>query len=365
MASYQDLGVKRIINACTTMTYLGGSIMPEEVTSAMVQASKSFVNIHDLHKKTGEYLADLTKNESAYITTGCAAAIVLSLLGIKTNGDSKKIANLTQDPQTDEVIVQNTHQIPYFPAISLAKCKAVFAGTNEFVTREQFISKMNSNTIATLFVAGSHLPPGGLGLKEVVEICKPRGIKVLVDAAAQLPPVENLWNFTTITGADAALFSGGKALLGPQSSGLMLGSKEIIEWARAVGAPNQTLARSMKVGKEEIMGLTTAVERFINLDHAALWEQWSTRVDFWLRELAKSNNLIVERFEKNEAGQPVPRLLINVKNKSVNSLESALLDHDPGIAVLANDENSFWITPDLLTDEEVEIVAKVILQLFA
>lgn len=237
MTSYQDLGVKKIINACTTMTYLGGSIMPEEITSAMIRASKSFVNIYDLHKKAGEYLAHLTKNEAAYVTTGCAAAIALSLLGIKTKSDPTKIKALVDDAQLYEVIVQNTHRIPYFPAISLAKSKAVFVGSKTKVEKDNFISAINNKIIATLFVAGAHLPQGGLTLDQVVEICRPRGIKVIVDAAAQLPPVENLWRFTKGSGADVALFSGGKALFGPQSSGLMLGSKEMIEWARAVGSP--------------------------------------------------------------------------------------------------------------------------------
>ncbi len=365
MVNYQDLKVNPIINACTTMTYLGGSLMPDEVTSAMIEASRSFVNIRELHQKVGEHIARLTHNEAAYVTTGCAAAIVLSLLGIKTKGDTKRIDLLPQDPQTDEVLIQNTQLIPYFPAISLAKCQAVYVGSKSKVTRDEFISKINDKTIATLFVAGAHLNHGGLNLEDVIEICKPRGIKVLVDAAAQLPPVENLWKFTNDLGADVALFSGGKALLGPQSSGLMVGSKDIIEWARAVGAPNQTLARSMKVGKEEIMGLTAAIERYLNLDHKAQWEDWSKQVDYWIKELEGHENLSVTRAEENEAGQPVPRCLVKVKNLNGKDAEKVMLENSPRIAVLANDESSFWISPDLLTQEQVEIVAKAIKANFA
>jgi uncharacterized pyridoxal phosphate-dependent enzyme len=365
MISYQELNIKPIINACTTMTYLGGSLMPDEVTSAMVEASHSFVNIRELHQKVGDHIAQLTKNEAAYVTTGCAAAIVLSLLGIKTQGDHQKIELLAQDPQTDEVLVQNTHTIPYFPAISLAKCQAVYVGSESSVTREEFISKISENTIATLFVAGSHLNQGGLDIKSVIEICKPRGIKVIVDAAAQLPPVENLWKFTKEMGADVALFSGGKALLGPQSSGLMVGVKDIIEWSKAVGAPNQTLARSMKVGKEEIMGLAAAIERYVQLDHEAQWNLWSNRVDYWVNELREHENLVVERSELNEAGQPVPRCLVMVKNTHGKNPEGVLLENSPSIAVLANDESSFWISPDLLTENEVKIVAEAIRSNFA
>ena len=347
------------------MTYLGGSLMPEVVVNAMQQASKSFINIHDLHQKIGTHLATLTKNDAAYITTGCAAGIVLSLLGLKTKGDGEKIKNLPQDLQTDEVIVQNTHQIPYFPAISLAKCKAVFVGSENKVTEAEFISKIGPNTLATLFVAGNHLNQGGISLETVVGICKPRKIKVIVDAAAQLPPVENLWRFTKDFGADLALFSGGKALLGPQSSGLMVGTKEMIEWARAVGSPNQTLARSMKVGKEEIMGLATAVERYLSLDHQAQWQAWSNYVDYWVINLNNLNNVSAERSELNEAGHPIPRCLVKIKNAENKKIVDSLLAHKPSIAVLANDNNSFWISPDLLTEEEVEVVCQAIKTIFA
>lgn len=365
MATYQSLSVKPVINACTTMTYLGGSLMPDEVVLAMQQASKSFVNIHDLHLKVGAHLAALTKNEAAYITTGCAAAIVLSLLGLKTKGDPEKIKNLPQDLQTDEVLIQNTQQIPYFPAISLAKCKAVLVGSDTEVTKVNFLAKIGPNTIATLFVAGNHLNKGGLNLETVVKICKSKKIRVIVDAAAQLPPVENFWKFTKDAGADLALFSGGKALLGPQSSGLMVGASDMIDWARKVGAPNQTLARSMKVGKEEIMGLATAVERYLKLDHSEQWQKWSNHVDFWVNELNQKETIIAKRLELNEAGQPVPRALIKIENPLKIDLFETLLNYEPSIAVLANDENSFYISPDLLTDQEVKIVTNAIIKLFS
>ena len=365
MATYQSLGIKPVINACTTMTYLGGSLMPQEVVHAMTQASQSFIDIHDLHQKVGAHLATLTQNEAAYITTGCAAGIVLSLLGLKTKGDQEKIKNLPQDSQADEVLVQNTQQIPYFPAIALAKCKAVFIGTDKEVTEADFLAKISPRTIATLFVAGDHLNKGGLSLETVIKICKSKNIRVIVDAAAQLPPVENLWKFTKDKGADLALFSGGKALMGPQSSGLMVGASDMIDWARKVGAPNQTLARSMKVGKEEIMGLATAVERYLNLDHVAQWQKWSKNVDYWVDVLNQKEKITAKRFELNEAGQPVPRVLVNIQNSAKIQLAEALLNHEPSIAVLANDADSFYISPDLLTDQEVKIVTTAIIKLFS
>jgi L-seryl-tRNA(Ser) seleniumtransferase len=210
-------------------------------------------------------------------------------------------------------------------------------------------------------VAGPHLPPVALPLADVVRIAKVRGIPVIVDAAAQLPPVENLWHFTKDLGADIAVFSGGKALRGPQASGLMVGDAGLIEAARQNGAPFQRWGRAMKVGKEEIAGLVTAVERFISLDHAALHQQWLETVTSWHAGLSGLDGVSFQVELLNEAGQPVPRLYAGMPDTARACRTLANLNGaEPRVAVLPDLRNGtahgFWIGPDLLKDGEAQIV---------
>lgn len=226
-------------------------------------------------------------------------------------------------------------------------------------------SAITERTAAVLYVAGSHLPQVALPLPEVVRIAKEKGIPVIVDAAAQLPPVENLWHFTQELGADVAVFSGGKALRGPQASGLMVGDPDIIEAARQNGAPFQRWARAMKAGKEEIAGLLAAVERFVNLDHALLHSQWLATVEAWHQGLMNLDGVALRPEALNEAGQPVPRLYIGMDDTDrAARVLAALTAATPRVAVHPDLRNGtahgFWIGPDLLQDGEAALVAEAV-----
>jgi uncharacterized pyridoxal phosphate-dependent enzyme len=250
---YGDLGVRRLINASTTFTVLGGSLMPPVVLDAMREAAGSFVDMHEFHERAGAELARLTRNEAAYVTSGCAAAIVLAVLGCRTRGELTNIAKLPHDPSLpDEVIMHAAHRIPYDPALQLAGVQIRQIGNVLQTFDWELEAAISERTAAVFWVAGSHMAPGALPLAEVVRIAHAHEVPVIVDAAAQLPPVRNLWHFTAEQGADVALFSGGKALRGPRASGLMVGRAELVQAARENGAPNQRLARAMKAGKEEM-----------------------------------------------------------------------------------------------------------------
>jgi hypothetical protein len=199
MGFYERLGVGRVINAGTTFTALGGTLMPPEVLDAMRDAAGSFVDMHELHLAAGRRLAELTHNDAAYVTSGCAAALVLGVLAARTCGDLRLIDRMPDAPGVpDEVVMHTAHEA------------AIIDRT------------------AALYVAGRHLARGALPLDEVVRIAHERQVPVIVDAAAQLPPVENLWRFTLDAHADLAVFSGGKALHGPQASGLMVGRADLV-----------------------------------------------------------------------------------------------------------------------------------------
>lgn len=361
MTVYDDLGVRRLINASTTFTVVGGSLMPPDVLDAMRAAAGSFIDMHEYHEKAGEELARLTHNEAAYATSGCAAAIVLAILGCRTDGDLTKIAKLPEhDSLPNEVVIHAAHRMPYDPALLLAGARIRQIGNVLQTFDWELEAAINDRTAAVLWVAGSHMAAGALPLPDVVRIAHARGIPVIVDAAAQLPPVSNLWHFTVEQGADLALFSGGKALRGPQASGLMVGRADIVAAARANGAPHQRLARAMKAGKEEIAGLVAAVRRYVSLDHAALASDWHAMCLRWVDALDRLPGVSVAVDERNEAGQPVPRVLVQVDEKIVGSsaaeVVAGLRSGDPGVVVLPNGPDGFYLGPDQLQPGEEDTV---------
>jgi L-seryl-tRNA(Ser) seleniumtransferase len=363
---YEALGVRRVINAATTLTVVGGSLMPDEVLDAMRDAAGAFVDMHELQAAAGARIAELTRNEAAYITSGCAAAIALGTLAAITGGDPEAIARMPRGTGLrTEVVVHAVHRIPEDRGIELAGGRIVEIGTAAGATEDDLAAALGDRTALVVWVAGSHLPPGALDLVTTVRIAHARGIPVLVDAAAQLPPPSNLWRFTRDVGADAVAFSGGKGLRGPQASGLLLGSSTFIEAVRANGSPHARLARPMKVGKEEIAGLVRAVELYLATDHEAQAREWSAVVDAWVLELGAVPGLRVERHETNEARQPVPRVRVVVDagrlDISGEELRRRLWNGDPRILVLPDGGDAFFLTPDTLSAAEASILTARIL----
>jgi uncharacterized pyridoxal phosphate-dependent enzyme len=360
--SYRALGMRPVINASATLTALGGSVMPPEVTAAMEGAARSHVDMHELHQAVGRELALLTRNEAAYVTCGCAAAIVHAVLACATGGDPAAICRMPGGAGLrTEVIMHRAHRIPYDRAVELAGGTIVEIGNVIQTFSWELEAAITGQTAAVLWVAGSHLPQqAALSLAETVAIARRRDVPVIVDAAAQLPPASNLWRFTVDLGADLALFSGGKALRGPQPSGLMLGKRELVEAARANGAPHQRLARPMKAGKEEIIGLLAAVRRYLSLDHDKLLRGWEDTVRGWAERLAPIPGITARRAFPNEAGQPTPRLHIEVNprlaGQDAAEIVSRLWELDPRIAGLPSPPDAFYLTPDTLGKGEAEIV---------
>ncbi len=207
------------------------------------------------------------------------------------------------------------------------------------------------------YFAGAHLASGAVPIEQVIELAHKHGVPVVVDAAAQLPPPENLWRFTRDYGADLAVFSGGKGLRGPQSSGLIVGSRDLIEVARAHGAPNQHRGRAMKVGKEEVVGLLAAIERYLLLDQSELSEQYEQMVRTVLDAVAEVPGVTGTRDWPSEAGQPIPRARIQV-GASAQDVQRALWDGSPRIAVAVGGESDLLINPETLNPGEEIIVAE-------
>ena len=258
MGVYERLGVRRVINADATLTRLGGSLMPREVLDAMREAAGSFVDMYELQQVVGKRLAELTRNEAAYVSTGAAAGIVLATLAAMNRGDLETIARADRDGggagERGDRPARASHPVrPGDPAGRRAHRRRrqspadvpVGAGGGDHAAHGDDLLRGRRSIWRR----------GALPLEETVEIAHAHGVPVVVDAAAQLPPTENLWRFTRELGADLAVFSGGKDFHGPQASGLLVGTEAMIAAVAVNGSPYQRLARPMKVGKEEMIGL--------------------------------------------------------------------------------------------------------------
>lgn len=257
---YTRLGVQTVINAVGTVTRLGGSIIPPEVITAMEEAGRHFISLPELHQKVGERLAQLIGVEAATVTSGAAGAITLATAACITQGDSTRIKQLPDTTgMKNEVIIQKTHRNSYEAQIRLVGAKIV-----EVETKTQLETAINPKT-AMLFFINTFDSKGQIGRRDWVMAGKRHGVYTFNDAAADVPPKERLSKYVKM-GFDLVAFSGGKGLLGPQCSGLLLGRKNLVEAARLNGSPWSGIGRGMKVGKEEIVGLLVAVERYLSIN---------------------------------------------------------------------------------------------------
>ena len=367
MSIYDELGVRPLINASATLTRLGGSVMPPAVVRAMEEASRHFVDLDDLQRRVGERLAELTHNEAAFVSAGAAAGIVLATAACITGTDPAAIHQLPDlTGLKDEVIVHKSHRNGYDHAVRQVGVKLVEIGYANSTAPWELERAINPRTAAIFWFQGGMTGHGDLPLATVIEIGHAHGVPVVVDAAAQVPPVENLWRFTQM-GADLAIFSGGKDLRGPQASGLVLGRKDLIEAIRVNGNPNHSIGRPMKVGKEEMVGLLTAVKLYLEMDHEARASQHEEVVSGWCLSLNQVSGVHADRSFPNEAGQPLPRAQVRIDaaklGKSRDQVVAALRDGSPSIYVAAGGADTIYLNPMTLADGEEQIVLDRLLEI--
>jgi L-seryl-tRNA(Ser) seleniumtransferase len=358
---YRRIGVEPIINGATTMTYLGGSLMPAEVVEAMRQASESFVDLYELQEAVGRRIAELTRNEAAFVSGGAAAGLFLSAAACMTRDTDDGIldtADLDRLPR--EFVIHRAHRIPYDAAIKLAGGRLVEIGSEAGTSEADLTQAMGPRTAGILYVAGAHLAGGVLTLDAVIRFARPLDIPVIVDAAAQLPPAENLWNFSS-AGADLVLFSGGKALCGPASTGLVLGPRRYVERLERNAAPRQRIGRPMKVGKEDLIGILAAVEWYLRQDHAALAERYETIVEHLVAWGRGRGDVTVARDTPGQAGQPTPRALIRLLPLVASHrdrLLAALRAEPPRVELLPEGDDGAYLAPETLVPGEELIVTR-------
>ena len=363
MNIYKRLGIRTVINGNATLTRLGGSIMPPEVVAAMVDASKHFVDIIELQKGVGEEIAKLTHNEAAYVSCGAAAALTLSTAACITGLDAVKRGKL---PHLDalmknEIIVHRHGRVGYDFAVRQVGVTFVEIGDENGTTSTELENAITEKTAAIFYFANPGREHLWVPYEEAIAIAKRHDVPLIVDAAAQLPPPESLWRFTQM-GADLALFSGGKGLCGPQSSGLIVGKKSLIEAIAFNGPPHPFIGRGMKVGKEELVGLLAAVEWYLNHDHEALQQSYEDQVTYYDEVFSDTQGVTVHRSFPSEAGQPMPRTEIRFDEEHLgitrNEILQQLAEGEPSIDIAGAGANGVLINGQTLMPGEVEIIAQ-------
>ena len=390
-------GVRSVINASATLTVLGGSLMPPPVVKAMADAAAHFVDLPELHDRVGERLAALTRNEAACVTSGAAAAITLTVASCV--GEPAQAF-----PADAEVVMFAGQRNGYDYSARLTGARIVEIGPSIAELREALVRR----PACVLWFAGEHLAAGALPIEDVVRVARevagslpdttapeprglpgpdrsgtsrvlraltralpgPRAVPVIVDAAAQIPPVSSLWRFTTEVGADAVIFSGGKGLRGPQASGLVLGKRWIVDRCRAHASPYQEIGRGMKVGKEELLALLAAVEWTLEQDEDAMLAGYERMVDRWIAGLQGLPGVVVERGYPSEAGQPHSRAIVRLSTTcgwTRDGLVAALWDRDPRIAVgtFRLPDDAIALNPQTLEPGEDAVVLDALVSLLS
>ena len=371
MGIYEKLGLKRVINAGGTYTILGGSRMPPEVVEAWVEASKSFVDMEALHRKAGEVIAEVTGAEAGLVTSGASGALLLQAAACIASKDRERMKRLPHSEGMPNEIIFPGGPDEYANCYMAGGARIVTVGKNpaEF-TQEEIEAVITEKTAALGYIF--YTPTGEEPLKRLIAVGKKHGIPVIVDAAAELPPVENLRRLIA-WGADLVAFSGGKDIMGPNDTGILCGREDLVESAFTQACPHNLVGRALKVSKEDIIACITALRRYASLDQEERKREWEEKVRYWMREWADIPHVRVEiiyegrKEEGRYVAQGWPRAWITVEEEAlgitVNQIGQALLKGDPSIYVNTKVSwggvipRSFTVNPHLLNDEEVEIVA--------
>jgi L-seryl-tRNA(Ser) seleniumtransferase len=351
---YDRLGVQRIINATGTVTVLGGSVMPPEVVAAWVDASRHFVNLLDLHDKVGARIARLIGVPAALVTTGAAGALLLATAAVVTRGDRRAIGRLPDARgMKNEIILQKAHHTCYDNQLTDVGVRLVEVETAADVKR------VVSERTALMFFMNVAEPDGRIGLGEWLKLARRYKVPTLLDAAADVPPLERLSGYHRM-GFDLVAFSGGKALRGPNDTGLLVGRKTLIEAAKLNTNPHcGTIGRMMKVSKEDMVALLAAVERFVKLDHAAEERELQRRIGVIEKAVRDVATLQCERIVPAIANH-FPHLLLTWDEKRLKvtreQVTRELMQGDPPIQIGrvsgTGDKGVLIAVVTLLTGEE-------------
>lgn len=366
-AIYERLGVKPVINAIGTQTTNSGSIMEPEAAQAMVEASRVMIRMRDLNQYAGEMIAKYTHAEAGLVTAGAADAMMLQSAACISAKDPAKIKRLPNtEGMKNEIIINWNHNFAFEHAWRAAGAKLVWVGSSSSGAHNgeswEIEAAIDDKTVALAFLASRWCPDSFESLDGMVRIAQRYSLPVIVDAAAMLPPVENLWKFIN-HGADMVAFSGGKAIRGPQSTGILCGRRDLIEAAALNHSPNIAIGRVAKICKEEIVGLMVALKRYIKRDHAAdecRWREQCNTIAAAIMDIRGVKTSVLH----DDWTRPVPELIIHLTNDWAGPSPREIVDtmdkNDPPIIIGGSRRwgEQLFMNPHGLMEGEAELVGE-------
>jgi L-seryl-tRNA(Ser) seleniumtransferase len=351
---FKELGVRPFINAAGTYTAMTASLMPREVMDAIEYASRQYVMLDELHDKIGERIATLVRSEAAMVTAGAASALTLGTAAVLTGTDRQKIVDLPDlHDMKSEVIIQKSHRFGYEHAVRNCGVRLV-----DVESRDDLERAIGDKTAMMLFYNNQNRE-GRIQDEEFAQLGKKHAIPTFIDAAADVPPMENFWRYTSM-GFDLVAFSGGKGIRGPQSAGLLLGRKPLIEAARLNAPPNgNTVGRGMKVNKEEMLGMLVALELFLAKDHAREAREFERRAEV-IRAGATAVPGVKAEVFLPEIANHVPHVRISwagVDEAAATAAVKAMRDGEPSIGI-RSEKDTLVVGVWMMEPGEDRIVAR-------
>ena len=379
MDIYEELGVRKVINASGTKTYLGGSIPDPRVMDAMKEASQSFVIMMELMEKAREVIAEVTGAEAGLVTSCSLAAMVLGTAACIMKGsglerfeiqpverlefDQEWLDIIQRLPDTswtrNEVVIQKVHRNPYDHAFKVPGTSLVVVGTSEDCSPEELEAAIGEKTAAVAFTA--RVEDVGVPLKKVVEIARRHDVPVIVDAASELPPRANLRRYIA-EGADLVVFSGGKHMGGPNDTGILCGRRDLIKLATLQSAPYRGIGRGMKVDRTQIVGMIAALRLFLEKDEEAEFKEWMSKARWIVDRLKKAPKVLKsEIFVEERRKRVYAHITLDEKSDlSAADVVFNLRCGNPSIWVIHKSSNKIEIDPSNLKDGEEKIVASAL-----
>ena len=359
---YRTLGVSPAIVASGSTTAYGGSKLRPEVLDSMEKASRTMVNMDDLNVAAGKAIAELTGAEGGLVTSGSAGGLVLQAAAVMAGSDPASMAKLPKsDGLKNEIVMHMSHRFPYDQCYTATGATIVNIGDGRRCHPWELEAAINENTAAVAYLFSGFVSRRALPLEQVVEMAHAHDVPVIVDAASYLPPRANLRRFID-AGADMVQFSGGKAVRGPQGTGILAGRADLIEAAYANASPHQFIGRGMKVAKEEIIGLVEALQTFADEDEDAENRRFSEMCQQVVDALIETPGLEVS-VEHDEWDYLTPvavmRFTRDWRGPSRDEVNDMMAAGDPPI-YLHNIHNpdELAVDPFNLDDQELETVIR-------
>ena len=363
---YADFGISRVINAMGHVTLLGGSLLSPAVQAAMEAANRAYAPLEEVLDKTGQTIAGMVGSESAVVTSGCFAALVMGVASLITGDDAEKIARLPDTAgMKNEILLQKRQRYHYDRCISVPGGKLVEVGDEQGTTAAQLAAAIGPNTAGIFHYARGETMPGVLQLAEVVAVAHRHNVRVIVDAASEIYPLERM-HYVAQSGADLVCF-GAKYLGAQNSAGILCGRKELVQAAKLNGfvgyeaQRSRSLGRGYKLDRQEVIGVTVALREWLTMDHEERLQQQVERIETICHALADLPNVQTEQAwnPEREAWIQLRITVAGADDAKLDAICQQLRQGDPSIWLRPTFEGGqLAVMVNTLQEGETEIVAQ-------